>query len=108
MAKELGLDLNAPPAYLSPVHSMKELLANINIVSERLGMPQLTDFSSFVEQAECNRKLPIGIEQYFLREITDLIVPSNFKGSLLQANLQLQIRRERRPSLWEILFWGIL
>jgi hypothetical protein len=106
--KELGLDLNAPPAYLSPVHSMKELLANINIVSERLGMPQLTDFSSFVEQAECNRKLPIGIEQYFLREITDLIVPSNFKGSLLQANLQLQIRRERRPSLWEILFWGIL
>jgi hypothetical protein len=106
--KELGLDLNAPPAYLSPVHSMQKLLENINIVSERLGMPQLTDFDSFVDQVEYNKEVPLGIEQYFLREITGQIGSSNFKGSLLQDNLQLEIRCERRPSLWEIIFWGIL
>jgi len=106
--KELGMNLSSPPAYLSPVHSMQKLLANINIVSETLGMPQLTNFSSFVEQAEYNRRLPTGFEQYLIHEITGLIVPSNFRGSLLQDNLQLEIRCERRPSLWEILFWGIV
>jgi hypothetical protein len=101
--KELGLDLNAPPAYLSPVHSMKELLSRINIVSKMLGMPQLTDFSSFVEQTEYNWRLPNGPEQHLLREITDLIVPSSFKGPQLRANLQLEMRCELRPTLDEII-----
>lgn len=101
--KELGLDLNAPPAYLSPVHSMKELLSRINIVSEMLGMPQLTDFSSFVEQTEYNRRLKNGPEQHLLREITDQIVPSSFKGPQLRANLQLEMRCELRPTLDEII-----
>ena len=102
---ELGLDLNAPPAYLSlsPVQSMRKLLERINIISKRLGMSQLTDFDSFVEQAAYNRRLPTGIEKYFRRVITDEIVPSSFKGPRLRDNLRLERRREIRPTLDDVI-----
>lgn len=105
--KELGMDLNTPPAYLSPDHSMQKLLEQINIISERLGMPQLTNFDSFVEQAGYNRILPAGIEQYFLREITDQIDPSSFEGPQLMDNLRLEMISSEmilsRPTLDKII-----
>jgi hypothetical protein len=101
--KELGFDLSAPSAYLSPVHSMRILLNRINMVSNMLRLPQFTTFDSFIKTSKYNRRLPPWIEQYFLNEYTKDIDHSDFKGSRLRANLQLEMRCELRPTLDEII-----
>lgn len=101
--KELGVDLSTPSAYLSPVHSMRILLNQINMVSHILRLPQFTTFESFIKTSKIIQRSPPLIEQYFLNEYTKDIVPSSFKGSKLRDNLGLEMMPGSRPTIDRII-----
>jgi hypothetical protein len=84
--------------------SLTSMVMNIFIDGTSAQTDQIVGYAnnSIVGQAAYNWRLPTGIEQYFLREITDQIVPSSFKGPPLMDNLRLEMT-SIRPTLNDVI-----